>query len=492
MSVVSLTSELGDRFKIEFISQVIATVASALLVVILARVLEPDGYGLLFLAVSVFSFAGIFSKLGLANSAARYISEYRERDPRQIPHILRRILGFNILTILLVSSVFVLGFEFIATILGEPELAPFLGIGFLFIIFTSLTTFVRLIAQGFEDISLAARVHAFDRSARLLSAIGFVLLGYGALGVLGGFIIASGMASIIGLFVIYSRYYRKFPSGESMESGLTRRILEYNVPLTVTGFSGKIDKQVDTILVGFFLNPVTVSFYVLSKQIVTFVQMPSNALGFSISPTYGKQKTKDELATAARMFETSLIYTLLLYIPAAIGIALVSEPFIKLVFGESYLRAVPVVQVLSIYVVLSAITNITDQPLDYLGCAKIRAIAKGIASAGNVILNIILIPIIGVVGAAVATVVTHSFYVLAKLYILSIELPLNAEKIGSKLIVIGLISIGMGAVVWTFSQYIEGPITLTLVVLTGVTVWLGLSIITGVVDFRHAIKSLNS
>jgi O-antigen/teichoic acid export membrane protein len=487
---VSLASKLGERFKIEFAGQIVATAANALLVVVLARVLDPDGYGLLFLATSIFALAGLFSKLGLANSAARYISEYRERNPGQIRHILRRTLEINILTILLVSVVLLLGFETIANVLGEPELAPFLVFGFLFITFVSLTGFVRLISQGFEDISLAATVHVINHSGRLLFAVALILLGYGALGALGGFIIASGVASAIGMGILYFRYYRGFPSGETIEPGLTRRILEYNVPLTITGLSGKIDKKVDTILVGLFLDPVAVSFYVLSKQIVAFVETPSNALGFSISPTYGKQKVTDELSTAAKMFETSLVHTLLLYVPAATGIVLVAEPAIEFVFGESYLGAVPIIQVLSIYVILSAVTNITDYPLDYLGRAKVRSVAKGVASLGNVVLNILLIPSVGVVGAAVATVITHSFYVCIKLYIISTELPLNKKYIGSDISIIGLITIGMGTIVWIASRYIKGPLTLISVLSLGGVVWGGLSVMTGIVNIKVIIESL--
>jgi O-antigen/teichoic acid export membrane protein len=489
---VSLASGIGDRFKVEFVGQFVSMASGALLIVILARLLDPNQYGLLFLSISVFSIAQIFSKLGLAKSAARYISEYRENDPGQIPHILRKSIGFNLITIFVVSAVFIIGYDFIAVAIGESELGPFLALGSLLIIFGSLTMYARLVAQGFEDIRLAAEIHAVDHGTRLIFAVGFVLLGYGALGALGGFILGSFLASLIGLIILYTRYYQTVPSSKTMEQGLFRRVLEYNIPLTVAGLSGKIDKEVDTVLVGFFLSPVAVGYYALSKQVVKFVQMPATALGFSISPTYGKQKAANDLSTAATMYEKSLVHTLLLYVPAAIGIVLVAGPSINIIFGDSYTDAVPVLQILSIYVVLKSITKITDYPLDYLGRARSRAIAQAIASVSNVLLNILLIPRIGVIGAAIATVITHSFYVSVKLYIVSTELPLDIRHIWPHISKIVFISSIMGGTVWFLSKYITGFLSLFLVISAGMIVWGISSIFTGVIDSRTILESFSS
>lgn len=487
-----LSSKLGNRFKTEFVSRILATASGALLVVILARILDPNGYGLLFLSISIFSIVRVFSKLGIAKSAARYISEYRETDRSQIPHILKKSFIFNTITVGIVAGIFTVGHRYIAIELGEPDLIPLLSVGVLYIIFGTLTTYARIIAQGFEDIRLSATLHAIDRVARFVFAVGFVLAGFSAVGALVGFIIGSVLASSIGVSVLYRRYYLPIQASTTMESGLSRRIIKYNVPLTVTNLSGKVDKQVDTLLVGFFLNPVAVSFYVLGKQLVGFVQMPAGALGFSISPTFGTQKAADEHQKAATMFEYSLVYTLLLYIPAAIGIFLVADPAVGLIFGESYTGSVPVVQILSIYTVFAAITNITDSPLDYLGRARARAIVKGIASMSNIALNILLIPRIGVVGAAIATVITHSFYISFKMYLISVELPLDWRQLRSDIAIIGAISGGMGLVVWYFSQYITDFITLSLTIALGVLVWGGLTVITGIIDYGKIFKSIKS
>lgn len=137
-------------------------------------------------------------------------------------------------------------------------------------------------------------------------------------------------------------------SSPSIKQGLRRRIAEYSLPLTATRTADKLDKEVDTILVGYFLNPLSVGYYVVAKQPVDFIQMPINALGFTIAPTFGAQKAGGEITQAARLYETTFINILLLYIPAGAGLILVADPFIELVFGTQYRDAVPVLQTLGV------------------------------------------------------------------------------------------------------------------------------------------------
>ena len=488
---MSLLSRLGSRFRAEFLGSVVATGVGALLVFVLARLLDPDGYGLLFLAISVISVVRIFSTLGIAKSAARYVAEYRERDPGQVPHVLDRSLLLNLATILIVSVAFLLANRPIVGLIGEPGLGPFLLLGTLYVVTGSLAVYARRIAQAFEEIELAATLTVIENGCRLVFGIGVVLLGFDALWVLGAFVLGAGLASATGFTVLYARHYRGAPRADRMEPGLFRRIVEYNVPLTVTGMTGKIDKDVDTILVGFFINPVAVGYYVLSKQIVQALGMPVRALGFSISPVYGKQKAAKRLDTAARVFETSFSYTLLLYVPAAAGVFFVASPAVELVFGTDYAGAVPVLQVLSAYLVLGAITKITDEPLDYLGRARERAIAKSIAASGNVALNVLLIPWIGVVGAAIATVITHSFYVSVKLWVVYTELPVRTYRMAKELAVVLAITVAMSLVVTAALPYVNGLLSLFLVVLLGAATWSALSLVSGVVDVGTVRRAIS-
>lgn len=486
---MSLASTLGGRFKAALTGQVVSVVSGAILTVALARLLSPDEYGLLYLAISVFSTIMLFSKLGIAKSTARYVAEYKETNPGQLRPILRFGILLNLGTITVVSVVLLFTYEYIARLIGEPDLAPFLFLGVFFIAFGSLLTYVRVILQGFEAIEATAALRVIDRGSRLVFTLGLLVLGYGAIGALVGYILAQLLAVLVGVVYLYRRYYWGFTE-EVVEPGLRRRLAEYAVPLTVTNTADVIDKRIDTILVGFFIGPIAVAYYTIGKQVVEFIGTPMSALGFTLSPTYEAQRAKGNTGTAARIFEEALSHGLLFYIPAAAGLILVARPLVELVFGNEYLGAITVVQVLAVYAVLQSITKVTSNGLDYLGRARERAIVKGISAVLNVVLNVVFIPWIGVVGAAIATVITYSMYTLANVYIIHTEFDLRVRAIlrhvGGVFLITGIMSV----VVMLLLDYITGFLTLFGVIGVGALVWAVLSAGSGMINFKQIAAAL--
>lgn len=470
-------------FKATLVARAVYMVSSALLMFLLARyLLEPDGYGALYWAIGILAIVQLFADLGLGKSAARYISEYREADPGQLPHLIRTTIAVKLVLLSLVAGLLLVFHDRIAILLDDPEVAPFLAAGVLYVVVFSFSTFTQVAFQGFNSLDYSAAVQAISGAARLIFAVSFALLGLGALGAFFGYIVGYAIAGAVGLTVLYLEFYRDYEPADEYEEGLSRRLLEYSVPLTATRSANVIDKRIDVVLVGFFLTPVAVAFYTLGKQITDFVLAPAESLGFTISPNFGEQKAADQLDQARQIYETALEQTLLFYIPAAAGLAIVADPFVNMVFGPDYSGAVPVLQILSAFIVLMAITNLTSDSLDYLGRARSRAIAKGVASVANFGLNLALIPTLGVVGAAGATVVTHSFYVAVNLYIVHTELSLRVDRLARRIGVICAITGVMAAAVLLVSPLISNLAMLFVAIALGVGTWAVLAVASGLVD----------
>jgi len=475
--------------KYEFFGRGSYIVASALVTIILARLLDPDDYGLMFLAISILGIIKLFSRLGIAKSTAKYITTFKERDPMQIPHILR--FGFRLNMALLIVTCLTLLFiyEHVAVLIGEQELAPFLFIGILYVAFSTLDYFARRALQGFESIEITAFTKSVRGVLKLVLSVGFVLLNFGALGAFVGYLLAHGVAATIGLTYLYVRYYRGAEQGQ-IENGLRRRIGEYSLPITATSTAGTIERYFDTVMVGFFIGPTAVAFYTVGKQVIGFIETPAKSLGFTLAPTYEAQKAQGNIETTARIFEEGVSYTLLLYIPAAAGLILVSEPLIELVFGDQYLGAVPVLQILTIYAVFHSIDKLVGSGLDFLGRARERAIARTGSAGLNVVLNLALIPMIGVVGAAIATVITYGLYTLANLYILSTEIELRYRYLSERLFATVAVTGVMSAIVYMFVDNISGFPTLFVIIGLGIIIWGSLATLFGLLDIQRVISAI--
>ncbi len=483
---MSLSQRISRGLKATLLSRVIQAITNAALIIVLARyLLGPDGYGLLYFALSVIGVVAIFASAGLPKSTARYVNTYLEEDPSQISPILRRSALYIGVLAVCVGIALSVGNEWLAAALNEPELASFLVLGVVYVFFRAFNQYCILAFQGFNRVDWSAAMGIIENITRLICVV-ILATGFGVIGAFAGYVLGYVLSVGVGLVALYLLFYRRYDPAAVLEDGLSRRILEYSIPLTATRGANVLDKRVDTVLVGVLLNTTAVSFYTIAKQVAEFAAVPVRSLGFTISPTVGEQKFADRTDTAARVYEESFKHVSLLYIPGALGVILVAEPLIRYVFGTEYLGAAPVLQVLGVFVLVNAINLITTDSLDYLGRARIRAIAKGITAIANFLLNLVLIPLVGVVGAAIATVITFTTYTALNVYVIHQELGLDLRTIGRTMLVITGISFVMGMVVVLGLPFVSGLLSLGAVIVISVLVWAALSVAIGLVDLDEA------
>jgi len=459
------------------------TAANALLILLLTReLLDPTRFGRLYFAISVLGMVSIFADLGLRKSAAHYISEYDGRDPGQVRYVIRYSVT-ALVVLVAVSSTLVAVFSGpLARLLGEPAVAPLLALGSLYVAGHALQGYLSTVFQAFNRVEWSATINGITGVARLVLAVGFILLGLDVLGAMLGYVGGFAVAVLVGGVVLYRRHYVPLEQPDSPEPGLGRRILRYSVPLTVTESTNAVDKRVDIVLIGTLLTPAAASYYVLAKQISSFSIMPATSIGYSVTPAYGGKTARENPEKAARLYEEAFRYVLMVYLPAAAGLILVAGPTVELVFGPEYSPAVPVVQVISGYVLVRAINKVTSDGLDYLGLARERAVLKTVTTFANVVLNLLLIPIYGVVGAAVATTATFATYTAGNVYQLHKELPVDNTALLRDGAVVAVVTAAMTVVVMLAVPYVSGPVTLAGVVLLGGGVTGTLSVVTGLVD----------
>ena len=488
---MSLSQRISRGLKATLLSRIIKAGTNAAMIIVLARyLLGRDEYGLLYFALSVIGVITIFATLGLPKSTARYVNEYLEEDPSQIPLILRRSLAYIVTLAVLVGIGLIVSREWLANFLDEPRLAPFLLVGVVYLFFRAIYQYCILVFQGLNRVDWSAIMGIIENVTRLVFAVGLVLLGYEALGAFGGYVLGYVIAVTVGLVGLYVYFYRNFDPAPELEDGLSRRILEYSVPLTATRGANVLDKRVDTVLVGVILGSTAVSFYTIARQVADFASVPVRSLGFTISPALGEQQSANQTKRAARLYKESFKHVSLLYIPGAVGLVLIAEPLIRHVVGVEYLGAVPVLQILSIFILVNAVNLITTDSLDYLGRARIRAIAKGLTAIANFFLNLLLLPLLGVAGAADATVITFTAYTATNVLVIHRELDLQLVKMARDAAVVSGISLAMGLVVFLTLPHISGLLTLAGVVAAGFLVWAALSIAIGLIDVHEAIAFL--
>ncbi|MFC6718281.1 flippase [Natrialbaceae archaeon GCM10025810] len=479
---MSRSARIARGVKATFGAELLRLAARGGITLLLTRVfLSPDEYGLVFLSIAIFSFATLFGTLGIPKSAARYVTEYRETDEGQVRNVVRSSIAINAVVLVVVAVAFVALSDTIAALYDEPRLEPLLAVGVCYIVVNVAHGYLQIAFQGFGRVPLTAATSTVSSVGQFTFIVLFLSLGFGALGALAGYIVGYLLSAAFGAFFLY-RIVSTYPGDRETEPGLRRRILEYSIPLTASQGGNVLYKRVDTLMVGFFMTPAAVGFYELAKQVSTFVIAPADSLGFTVAPTFGEDKSAERLERAARVYERSFEYILLVYLPAVVGVLLLAEPGIRFVFGGEYAGAAPVLQAFAVYVLFQALDKITNDSLDYLGRATERAIGKGVTGALNVCLNLALIPAIGAAGAALSTSICYGLMVTYNVYLIDREIDLDYRRLVRSVAKTSAVTAVMTVAVFALQPFVSSVVSLLAVVGAGVLVWAVVSVASGLID----------
>lgn len=479
---MSVIRNIVQGFKAEIGGRIFYFATTGIVLVFLGRVLSPSAYGIIFLAFSLLSVGQMFGDLAIPSSTARYITEYEELDPDQVGFIVTFSFVVILCAATLVASLLVVFHRQIAALFDEPALDSVILVGAGMILCRSIYLFFRKTLQGFKFLRSSATVYGMEGFGRLVFVVGFVLLGFGTVGAIGGYALGFGSAALLGAVLFYRHIYPTIDLTLQGDRETRDQILKYAVPLLGIRGARVVDNSFDTVLVGFFLAPSAVGFYSLSKQAVHLLQAPASALGFSAGPWLGDQKAVGNVNQIADIYASSLVYTLLLYVPIAAGLALLARPALVIIFGESYLPATDILQILALLAVLQGIEELSENAIDYLGRARERSVAKAVTVIISLGSMIVLVPLFDVVGAAIAKVTTHATYVGTLLYIMHSEVGFNARSVGQNLFLIIGITALMSVTVFYALQFISGIVTLVAVILLGGIIWIIMAVVLGFID----------
>lgn len=228
-------------------------------------------------------------------------------------------------------------------------------------------------------------------------------------------------ALIIGVLLLV--FYRRTATDRLRFSWKAARyLLPLSAPFILSAVLITVYTQMDTIMLGSLAagdTDVAVGIYNAAAKVCNMWVFVPLAIIDSARPMILSQKGKDEAAYQMR-YRRLYAAVMWLGIAAAVGISLLSPWIIRIIAGEAFSASVPVLVVL-IWARLFSVMGTTRgiwMVSERLG--RYVVIFAAVGAAVNFALNVLLIPQMGVMGAAVATLITEA--------LVSVVLPLCFSK----------------------------------------------------------------
>jgi len=364
--------------------------------IIAGRVLGPAGYGGFTLVQSIAMFLYIPMLLGLNTAMIKYCAENRDQDQQ------RKIIStaYGATVCLTVVSVMLYGIfrHQIATIFSVDQEIIVLSVLFavIFVFYTLATSSLRGL-HLMKDYAVFQPIYGITLLSALLVFIYTQFNSFKAM-VYATYLAYAVVGSII--VVRFLKQYLTFTIDRSWLSTLWK----YSSVAVIGGLSFTLYTNIDRIMINYYMDVESVGiygvYYYASFTVLTLVSGIFTAVFF---PT--ASKSHDKISLYGKLNKT-VPYLLMLGIP----IALIGEYAILRLFGEGYPIQLPLMLVFAFAAVLVIWYGIYAWFFNSEGIdgAKLTVSGTLIIAIANIILNIILIPQIGLYGAIGATALAFS------------------------------------------------------------------------------------
>ena len=181
-----------------------------------------------------------------------------------------------------------------------------------------------------------------------------------------------------------------------------RAWLRVGVPLVmVAGLVGVID-QSDLVMVGLFLTPTDVAYYSGAVRSAALVIFFFDAIMSLAGPKIAELHARGDSRALQSLLAGVIPWIALPTLAVATVILLLGVPLLAM-FGEGFVAAYPGLLCLATAHLICACMGPAAILLSMTGHQDDCAKAYGVAAVANVVLNALLIPILGILGAAIAT-----------------------------------------------------------------------------------------
>ncbi len=189
-----------------------------------------------------------------------------------------------------------------------------------------------------------------------------------------------------------------------LDFGLLRRELRFGVKSHVQVLAQHLHLRADVYLVAYFLNPSEVAFYVLAVRLAEFMLDIPRSVGMVLYPRLASLDDREMYRLAAQGCRRTLLVTS----SAAIAISLIGPLLIVLWYGHAYAPAAKPLPFIAMGIVMMSILVLLTQTFTSRGKQQVNIVVGFVALIGNLGLNVVLIPAMGIVGAALASAISYS------------------------------------------------------------------------------------
>ena len=375
--------------------------------VLLARILGPKQYGIYALAFSIITIISVPTKLGLPQLVLR---ETAKAHVVKQWGLMRGIWQWSTIAVCVFSTLTAL--IALTFIFFDSEkitnLQSVIIVALILIPLISLANLRDGALKGLKHVVLGQLTESIIRPLFFVVMLLTLYYGFDVMSpiyAMGAQALSAMLAFLLGVGLLF--YARPVQlKSQPICVYRTKEWMGAALPLAMISGMQIINSQADIIMLGFFRSPEEVGIY---KIVVTgsgLVAFGLQVVSMVVAPHFASLHASGEIKKLQKLVTQSAKVTLLIALPTFILLALFGELLIEFVFGSEYIAGYLPLAILAFGQLINALIGNVGLLLNMSGNEKETMRGLFIAVVSNIVLNVLLIPTFGIVGAAIATAIT--------------------------------------------------------------------------------------
>lgn len=467
----------GNLFWIS-VKIVFSTFFGLLITTIIVRNLTVSEFGLYNLLFALLGYINLACSFGVNSTFQRYLPElYQKKDYYNLNRIVGRGVAIEFVTVIAGISLIAVFSGPLGRLLNAEGwiqyyrlFAPYyllmLEGGLLVIVLSSL--FLQ------KYVTIAELSISTIRTFAITAAL---MLGYSLKGVICAEVAAAAAYTLLLAFFYFSKFRRAHPVDVKTASVSKRRLIRYGGFTFINDIgSSVLDEATDYLIISAYLGTAAVGLYAFAVRIVRmfFRFLPTNTFQGLLQPVFFLRYSESEdYGELNRMFNLLVKLNSFLCFPFCIGLYLLGDKLIIYLFDPKYIDAL-----IPLWIVITFVTIdmcMTSVGLVLKAVEKVEILLQSkVFSLYNLVGDILVVPVFGIVGVALVTGSAVVFkdlycYVFAKKYT-----GIAIDWRGLRTILVN--SLAMGLAVALVRSKVTGLASLVGVVLAGALLYLLMSL----------------
>lgn len=385
-----------------FGSGVLAQVLGLVSAVVVVRALPKVDYGYYTLANNLYSYLAIFVGLGMGSAALQFCSEQVSDGRKNAVYTFALTRGSACNLILAAAIVMLAGFKGAS---GDGETARYLSFmcGLPMVVF--FNNFFQIVLRVHCENILYSRVNVAFSVAVVIGNILFTFL-FGVPGLILATYTANLLAAGLGAFFLRRKdFFSDLKNREPLARESRHEITKYALLCAITNFASTMLVLLDVTCLDIVLeDPAVLADYKVASTIPSACMMIPSVLVTYFYPKIVWTYSADAPNFPRYIRKLTGLFAVINFV-VFLGLMVMAPVIIWLIYGEKYMNVLPIFRVLSFnYLVYGSARKLFGNVIAAMKKSEVNLVIAVVAGILNIAFNLTLIPRMGSIGAAVATV----------------------------------------------------------------------------------------